>query len=339
MNLGDDLFLCAICNRYPKFEFIIECDSQYSVAFNNLSNLMIVSDINDIKDTICLQIFLGGSLFMQPKNEKNIKSKYIDTIKKNTFNAPYIIIGANFGPYNNMQHLHLYQDWFQWANDICFRDLWSKNQFPSLNNIRWAPDIILGQHNLLCEKDFIATERAISLSLINNNGRIGLPCYSEKTYISSLSSAIQKYIEQDYRIKLLSFCPKQGDTIISQKIKDNLSSTYRYKTEIIEYNGDISRFIENGYNCEYIIGTRFHSVIIAWCLNIKVLPIIYNDKMRHVIEDYTFPYDYLDITQLKNATFESFDSNRSRQPWNCENLKCFSNEHFSYLDKFVRRIK
>lgn len=43
---------------------------------------------------------------------------------------------------------------------------------------------------------------------------------------------------------------------------------------MIEYDGDINSFLENLLSCEFIIGTRFHSIVLALHAGISVFPII-----------------------------------------------------------------
>ena len=57
---------------------------------------------------------------------------------------PTYILGANFGPYETESYRVLVQEYLAKAEDVCFRDEWSKEKFPELSNIRFAPDIVLG---------------------------------------------------------------------------------------------------------------------------------------------------------------------------------------------------
>lgn len=302
-NLGDDLFLLTLCARYPKINFHIVCELRFAKAFLNVSNIIVHEDIKSLTLDYILQIFLGGSLFIQPNEKNQIQYKFYDTTKFNILNCPYIVIGANFGPYNEIEFYSLYYNWFKKAQDICFRDKWSKEQFCQFNNVRWAPDIILNRHTFFNNIYLPESSKFISFSLIKNNKRLGLPVYSEKAYVNLILTIINKYIELGFEIKLLSFCPNQGDTIIAHEIYSNLSSVSKIKTSILEYNGDVLSFIKDGFDCSYLIGTRFHSIILSWALKKRVLPIVYNIKTKNAIVDYEYPYDYLDITNLTNITF------------------------------------
>lgn len=333
-NVGDDLFLCALTSRYPSVNFHIVCDQRFSLAFNKIKNIYIHESVDATVLNCSLQIFLGGSIFMEPSDAKKILPKVLCTTKYNISNIPYIIIGANFGPFTKYLFYRLYYEWFKNAEDICFRDRYSKNLFSKLNNVRWAPDILLGKIKGL--EGFHPVSKSISISLIQNNQRIGLPNYNEDNYISAMKNIIKIYIELGFNIKLLSFCPYQGDTIICNQLYNYLSNYEKKKTCLIEYNGsNLLEFLKNGFDCQYMIGTRFHSIILSWALNIKSMPIIYNQKMEKAILDYSYPYKYAYLTDLKNISFKDIDYNRNLNYWNCIELSEKSAFHFAYTDKIL----
>ncbi|MEI3326743.1 MAG: polysaccharide pyruvyl transferase family protein [Thomasclavelia sp.] len=48
--------------------------------------------------------------------------------------------------------------------------------------------------------------------------------------------------------------------------------------------------LEGILNCigsaEIVIATRFHAMILGWCMGKKTLPIVYSSKMTHVLEEF-----------------------------------------------------
>ena len=75
-NLGDDLFIQIICERFREIMFYILETTSYTNSFKSISNIRICSlkDIQSLK--FDMQIMIGGSIFMQPRDICNIYSKY-----------------------------------------------------------------------------------------------------------------------------------------------------------------------------------------------------------------------------------------------------------------------
>lgn len=330
-NLGDDLFIRIICKRYCNCVFYIIESKPFTDAFLSITNVKIIplDKIFDIK--INLQVMIGGSLFMQPKSIDKIYTKFKSVKDVRIFDRiPFVIIGANFGPYTEITHYKLYKKWFLTVDDICFRDVQSYNLFKEMPNVRWAPDIVFNYTLNNENKD----SKSISISCIYNNQRIGLPEYSQKQYCKKLASASIYYIEIGFNIKLASFCLHQGDTLSAYEILSFIPINYHKYVKIIEFNGSNSNeFISDFLDTKYIIGTRFHSIILGCLANIPVFPIIYNVKTYNVLKSYGFEGKYATIEDIKSCTIDFIDCNRKNiYTLNCIELINYANEQFRYID-------
>ena len=71
-NLGDDLFIRIICDRFKNITFYIVESDPYTDIFKTISNIRICSPKDILKNKFDLEIMIGGSLFMQPKDVHNI---------------------------------------------------------------------------------------------------------------------------------------------------------------------------------------------------------------------------------------------------------------------------
>ena len=136
-----------------------------------------------------------------------------------------------------------------------------------------------------------------------------------------------------YKVILMAFCSKQGDSITAQAV---LSELPEGRAKIIKYDGRINTFLFEFQSAEYIIGTRFHSVILGWKFNIPVFPIIYNSKLENVLNCYHFEGNYIRIMDFENVSFDFIDYNRKKQI-SIPNKKLIkqSTDHFKYLDGLV----
>lgn len=333
-NLGDDLFISYICNRYKHIQFLIVCPKEYSATFVNIENLRLYysyEEILHLKKDITLQILIGGSMFMQPNDLSKIEERFFLLRERFFYEIPKIVIGANFGPFQEKNHYNIYYEWFKTFESICFRDLYSFELFKSLNNTNWAPDLILSYP--FPQRKQNNKDKSIIISCIYNDLRTGIPPYNQSMYTNKLIDASKEYIERGYKVILMAFCSKQGDSITAQAV---LSELPEGRAKIIKYDGRINTFLFEFQSAEYIIGTRFHSVILGWKFNIPVFPIIYNSKLENVLNCYHFEGNYIRIMDFENVSFDFIDYNRKKQI-SIPNKKLIkqSTDHFKYLDGLV----
>lgn len=330
-NLGDDMFITYLCHKYPNINFHIFCETDYQKAFKDILNLNVINDLKIIdRRDYDMQIVIGGSIFMQ-SSTKSIIQKY--SIDKKTLLAvkPTCVIGANFGPYTSIAFLALYKQLFKKVEKISFRDEYSYKLF-QLKNIFWAPDILFNYplpDNKRCDN-------TILISCIKKNSRSGLIDYDEDIYIKQLTSAAECYSSNGFKISLACFSKIQEDHIAAQTIYNNLSHDAKLNTEIIIYNGNINNFLKKFLSASYIIGTRFHSVILGLSAGIPVFPICYNSKLKNALLSYEFKGNYIGIDKIGTIDFSYIDLNRKTNKLiNINNLKQNSNNHFEFLDKIL----
>ena len=289
-NLGDDMFVSTLCNHYPMVSFYIESPLKYSDAFRKLKNLTVLTACTEtyyenLLRIIDFQVFIGGSLFMEPKSVNDIDKKFNNMLSRRlSTDIPCFIIGANFGEYTHSKFFELYQGWFETLNGICFRDVQSYKLFKKINNIIWAPDLIFSYKM----PSIKFRDNNIVISPIYQTERTGLPSFLNNEYFDFLSIIAIRYLKMGFNIILAAFCITQLDDIACSEILIRIPSFLRKKVNIICYKSDIDNFLKNFLNAKYIIGTRFHSIILALKNKIPVFPIIYNLKTKNIIESYSF---------------------------------------------------
>lgn len=313
-NLGDDMFIYSLCNHYPMVSFYIESPLKYSDTFRNLKNLTILTTqtktyFENLLRIIDFQVFIGGSIFMEPKSVNDIDKKFNRMLSRRlSIDIPCFIIGANFGEYTHPKFFELYQSWFKTLNGICFRDVQSYKLFDRRDNIIWAPDLIF-TYKMPSIK---IRDKNIAISPIYQTDRTGLPAFLNSEYFDFLSIIALRYLKMGFNIILAAFCCTQLDDIACNEILMRIPDFFRKRVKIIYYKSDIDLFLKNFLNAKYIIGTRFHSIILALKNKIPVFPIIYNIKTKNILESYSFNGNYLDILFLSDANFEFIDLNRKK---------------------------
>ena len=140
-NLGDDLFIKILIDRYKKHQFYSISRGFKNYTKGNLkvySNPILFDIIEEFKlekylsNKCDLAISIGGSMYME--NEKYIKDYSFGKNK-------YYVLRSNFGPYKTQGYYNKVYDFFKNAEDVCFREEYSYNLFKDLPNVRYAKEI------------------------------------------------------------------------------------------------------------------------------------------------------------------------------------------------------
>lgn len=324
-NLGDDLFIDIIANRYPNIDFVIFgignriIPPLYNRKYKNvhissankwIHKLNIISKIILKKDFLLEKelkksdglIILGGSVFIDGFNrieafKANILAKVRLHYQK--IGKPNFVIGANFGPVYHEKFIELYNDYFKNCENVCFRDLKSKQIYSNLKNIDYAPDVIFNKQKINNK----ITKKTIGFSIIDlsDSSHQKISKFKE-LYENKIIELINEFIDLGYEINMYSFCNKQGDNKAINRIKNSILS--KEKINCYEYtNLETLEFINSFTYNEYIVSTRFHGMIIGLINEQKVFPIVYDIKTKNVIDELAIN-DYCsldDINQLKSA--------------------------------------
>lgn len=349
-NLGDDLFFKILAERYKHTIFYMYPPStlleNYLEKFTSNKNLRfyeteeyyldLKSKISD--KTIPLNMFpailsradqtecyinIGGSLFIQNENWKN-DDRFL--IKERMKNKPSFIIGCNFGP-GNKEFTEYYQTHFKEYTDICFRDKTSYNQFKKLQNARLADDIVLVEnyHKKIKTPKY---NKSIAISVIDLHQKKE---YKEKTeeYEDFIRRTILYYIKKGYYINLFSFCEKENDMVAINRIIKGIHKQYQKRIKVINYIDDINWFLKKWRENRFVIGTRFHSMILALACHQEFIVISYSEKTNNYLKDISEEYIPLNINKLSEQKIEDLKFYKTDKSFNSVN-------QFKELDKYIK---
>lgn len=350
VNLGDDLFFKILFERYPNTRFIMTANDIYKKMFKQHNNVIVFSNSSSIMKLIkgissffhipqsglmYLYIFLryrinlflvvGGSLFMEGNSNMGSHIMGLSKIQKMFFRKLKIaILGANFGPYKTDKFKNDTEKVLSLVDDVCFRDLYSYNQFSHLPNIRWGNDIVLHINNLKKEKK----EKVVCVNIRSVDKWPTLKPYKEQ-YIKKTIQLINHFQKMNYKVKLISFCESYGDDQITNFLYNEL--TDKSYVDVYYYKGNIQEATNIISSAEFMIATRFHAIILSLVYKVKVLPISYSIKTENMLKTYGhwnnaygFPeYCEMEKDLLLNKFIDDFliDENKNTQ--------------FDYLDNIL----
>lgn len=352
INLGDDLFVRNIANRYPKIKFYFWTNMRNKKPFSDVKNIKIICQdskklerLNKIHPSLFSRykshleekcdavVYIGGSIFIEYESWRQLVTWWEWEAK----NRKFYILGANFGPYKTEAYREKFAEIFSDVSDICFRDRYSQNLFSNVKTARYAPDILLNY-----KFPEIVPKKQVFVSVIDcgtRNSGIDKISDKEDMYLDLLTGYIKKYAEIGYSIVLSSFCKIENDESAVEKllkkvknIKDNCNIS------VINYNGFNSDKVLSSINqSEIIIASRFHAAILGFAARRAVLPVVYSDKTINVLNDMGFKGKCIDIRKMTNSDIENIsvvDSDNQMLD-NIDELRSVSERHFSKLDQLL----
>ena len=337
-NLGDDLFFKILFDRYKD---VIWTMNTYDKEYNKIyKKYRFVKIKNRIIKKFKLEnesyykkfdaiIYIGGSIFIENSNWENQYIERKALIKK--FEGKKIFfIGSNFGPFYTEEYYRKYKDMFNKCTDICFRDNYSFNLFnKEVSNCRVAPDIVFQLKNRKKEKK----KKTLGISLINLKSREKLCLYHDK-YINKIIEIVYRFLKEDYDIYFFAFCKKEKDMSVINEIIDKIEEK-KDKIRIIEYDGDLDKFLSYFSSMELIIGTRFHACILSQVFGQGLYPIIYSEKTYNVLKDINLDSHYTYIQDIENLHVEDVIGSIKDNKIHDRSIFKDAEKQFEVLDKFI----
>ncbi len=345
-NLGDDLFIKVICERYPDLHFYVSGNKKYKNLFSKIKNLTYISDdtlykrivnkINKVLDTdfslftqlpkVDAHVIIGGSLFIQSKNWKANYAESINLVNKFENN---FLIGANFGPYQSDEFLNIHKDYFKKFVDICFRDTYSTNLFKDLTNVRTGSDVVFQlNYPIVKEKNYYI------ISMINCDDRENLKKY-HTTYIYKLIEIIKAITSKGSKVILMGFCDEEKDYLVINELYEKLENKESVE---IYHHSSIDDSLELLASSKGIIATRFHAMILGFLFSKPTIPLLYSEKMRTVMNDINYDGLFCYLQDIESLSVEScLEHLEAKTNLNIQAIKEESYKQFIGLDKFFSK--
>lgn len=340
-NLGDDLFLKVILERYPNTKFHIQSDMNYKKTFlkdyqnvklyygikNKVINLWyLITKQNKkmfhyIKKNCDLMITLGGSMFMEKNKDENSLKQELDNLYLKDY-KPYYIIGSNFGPYKSSYYKNLYHEIFSKAESVNFREEYSYDLFKNINHVNYYPDVVFSLNK---DKIEIKNNKEVSISIMD---------IKKEAYYQKIIELINYFRKEHYQINLISFCKYEGDEKAIEKIMKQLDDKKNIKTYY--YRGNTSQILKVIASSEIVIATRFHASILGLLFNKTVIPIVYSNKTLNVLKDLKFKGKIIEINNIEQFNINELTKDNLNYKLDISKEIKNSQNHFKELDKVLR---
>ena len=354
-NLGDDLFIDIIAKRYPNINFTIfgignrQIPFIYETKYNNVHIMPINKyrcKINAIGKVIFKRdmilekklkkcdglITLGGSVFIDsPIPFEAFKANVLADVRLHALKIkkPTFVIGANFGPVYHEKFINKYKKYFSKCINVSFRDSKSKRDFENLDNVISTTDVVFNYP----EKDILIKNKTVGISIIDlSDGSHSKIASYQKIYEEKMVEIINEFIKLGYNVNMYSFCNKQKDNIAIYRIMDSISNKDNVKC--FEYNDlNIDGFIEHFATNEYIIATRFHSMILGLIQKQTVFPVVYDIKTKNVIDELQLE-NYCSLDTIDKLKID--DIIKTKKYVNINKMKDKANQQFIAFENYYK---
>ena len=359
-NFGDDMFIYTLCKKFPKYQFVLHASKEYKNTFSQLSNLTITDNnllekiyniilgrfpslyrynINTIRYSAV--VYVIGGLFDEDETwntlvERNGLRKVKNMILKNSYDSktPFFLLGCNMTRVFTSDYIKQMNFLFDGLTDICFRDKYSYSFFKNLNNVRYAPDIVF---NYECQSMIKNNNIVISvwgpLTRVDSFPQWTWANELWEPYEKFLIEIIKEFTARGHNVTLLALCENEGDVDACLKI----NSDGQLQTNIVTYNGNLQEIINLFAQARFVVGTRFHSVVMALNSNCAFYPIIYESKTLQLLKDIGYHDYYSHIEQLESYCVNNvLDTYEKNNRISCEYMKYKASEQFLKLKSILK---
>ena len=115
-------------------------------------------------------------------------------------------------------------------------------------------------------------------------------------YVANMAGLLQRLLDEGKKIVLASFCKEEGDEEGIRKILAAMGCEEDPRVRVLCYDGTNADELTSAIAASGgVIGTRFHATILAMAAGRPVLPIVYSDKTKYVLEDLGFTGTVYDL--------------------------------------------
>lgn len=321
-NLGDDLFIKIICDRYKshRFHLISNIESSFLSSIENLfvyKDSFITRAINKVNQKLNkkvifsnekksliknsdITVYIGGSIFMETAGWQ---SRLNELNKEINLSNSYYVIGANYGPQISEEFYNRHLNAFSCVNDICFRDTKSFELFKSLPNVRYAPDVVftLDYEVGFKESEFEDENKFVIISVIDLSNRDNF-YFLKSDYEEKMAKLTEYFVERGIKVLLMSFCKSEGDEEAINRIYEMIELNKKDKVKRYFYNGNLDEALSIISLSSGVVANRFHSMILALLFKKNFFPLIYSKKTSNVLSDINYPHSSLRIENIEKIS-------------------------------------
>jgi colanic acid/amylovoran biosynthesis protein len=342
-NLGDDLFVDYFVQQYPQHEIHLLCDDA-SMRLNSqleshrsLRKTELRPAVKAVLEFDAL-VIIGGSIFQE--NPAFYKYDYRRNLLVTIFRLAgrkVFIIGSNIGPVRTRRGRRIFKYCFTLANAVSVRDSASIDllrEWKCRPNYLLAPDLVFSYP--YAPPPDARTAGRLGISVINRGAR----AIGAQRYVETLAAVSEAYLRAhpEHQVWLFGFDGGQEDDGATVGHIAELLASYRSRVFSCVYATEppIRQFLDAFSSCDYLICSRFHSVVLAMKLGIPFLPIDYSGKTLNMLRDLGYRGTVGSYASMENLNVDSLlqDILHKRSHFQLDERQVTaSRQHFAATDR------
>ena len=289
-NFGDNVFVHTITQRYPKHHFFMIMKEGYESSYHRLAehehNIHLLESSADksfLKDMDGM-VVVGGDLFWNGNYRE-----WLDAIEVIKGTGGFVIfLGMSlFDEYTSRTRFSL-RVLFSQADVMVLRESVSGQQAKAI-----AP-----RANILSATDMAFTTTVSSiLEAPVDGGVLGISIRKKiprnrpdayQQYCQGMAKVAEAYLLQDDGHKVRFLALSKGvydDEVVAREIMQLCPKNLWDRMECVTFSGNVSAYITQIQHCEKMVCTRFHALVFAILLNKVFVPIVYEDKVKRLLDE------------------------------------------------------
>lgn len=343
-NFGDNFFIHTIVTRYPKHSFfMIERVGQeysYQLLKKNEKNIHLIDPAEEdesLKKMDAMMI-VGGDMFW----DYGDYSGFLKRMHKIKENGGWIaILGISLFERYSEKTKEDFKEMFSLADIIVVRDketFLQVKKFVSEANVVISSDMAFTFDPYKINKK-VETERGtLGISIRKKIPRNSEDKYEQ--YCSQIANVATAYLDKA-EINKVTFLALSSGSFDDEKVAEQIiglcPEKYRSRMKCAVFRGDIEAYITEMQKCEKMICTRFHSLVFALILEKPFVPIIYEEKMRRLLNEIAYYGIQLSYEQMLEP--EMIISSLEKKKYLDMELAWYSNKgknFFGQIDQWIK---
>ena len=340
-NLDDDLFFHTLFTRYPDTVFVVFDAVGYDDVFAKYPNVYVYphdrlgATRREAFEKLLLNhvdavVHIGGSIYQQIGTwEEDLRLRE----KRHSKKRPFFSISSNFGPYHTESYHAFWHKRFAIARDICMRDRYSHELFGDLDTVRYAPDLLFSLPLPQAE----TVKGKLFLSVIEPSSPAHpFPQEQCERYFRTLTAVATTWLENGHDVVLSSFCSFEHDDTAVDTLVRAIPAALHGKLSIVSYDGSGSfdNVLTSLASSEYVLATRFHAGLFGMSAGKIVVPVAYNQKVTHLLNDigfdgYVADFETMDADAILSALTDG-------HPFDVSAQKEAAAGQLAHLDDYIR---
>lgn len=295
-NLGDDLFITMLLDRYPETQFDFFAGTDRDLAtIKGRANARIIdyAYFKRHKRDYDLFLVLGGSMFQEIPGWTRLWLSYARRfVQCKAANVPIAVVGASFGPAFSLTFRFAFAGLFGLCAWISFRDQQSLAAIPWRRHVNWYPDLAFAYEIPQATSD----GSIVGLSVM----RLGTSPHRQAAARASYARLIEE-ITSFRPMRLFSF--QESDAISDVEeiyaVLRMVPSACKSHVEVVKYDPtQLKEFLTAFSECSTFISTRFHSMVLAILARQELYILAYHEKIPNTLSSIGADFPMFDAEKL-----------------------------------------